>query len=85
MPQPATKIRCVKKAVKTGSKDKDKTGLEIIYRGENTDEIYKKCCKKDIFVYSYKTFFGYIHILALLSVLLKLLEVEGEELPTHRL
>jgi len=70
---------------KNGSKDKDKTGLEIIYRGENTDEIYKKCCKKDIFVYSYKTLFGYIHIPALLSALLKLLEVEGEELPTHRL
>ena len=85
MPQSATKIWYVKQTEKTGSKDKDKTGLEIIYRGENTDEIYKKCCKKDIFVYSYKTLFGYIHIPALLSVLLKLIEVEGEELPTHRL
>jgi hypothetical protein len=81
--QPATEIFYVKQAEETGPKDKDYTGLEILYWGKNADKVYKNRCKKDIFVYSYKTLFCYIHICVLLNVLLKLLEVEVKALPIH--
>jgi hypothetical protein len=60
--QPATEIFYVKQAEKTGPKDKDYTGLEILYWGKNADKIYKNRCKKNILVYSYKTLFCYVHI-----------------------
>jgi hypothetical protein len=73
--KPAAEILYMKQAEESSSEDKDETGLEVFYWSKNTNKIYSQCRKKEIFIYSNKTFFGYIHLFVLLNVPLKLPEV----------